>query len=131
VINLSTDKKTVFQEAFRVLKEGGRIMVSDLVLIKDLPKNIKESVKAYVGCLAGAVKKEEYLQHIKSAGFQDIKVMSQTNYPIEAMANGATAKAVMNDLSFKNVDSKDITDAVVSVKIHALKANNKGVGNEN
>jgi ubiquinone/menaquinone biosynthesis C-methylase UbiE len=131
VINLSTDKKAVFREAFRVLKEGGKLMVSDLVLIKDLPKNVKESVAAYVGCLAGAIKKEEYLEHIKSAGFQDIRIISQTNYPIEAMANDATAKAVMDDLSLKEKDLKNIVDAVVSVKIHAIKSNNKGVGDEN
>lgn len=131
VINLSTDKKAVFQEAFRVLKEGGRLMVSDLVLIKDLPKNIKESVEAYVGCLAGAVKKEEYLEHMKLAGFRDIRIISQTNYPIEAMANDATAKAIMNDLSLKEKNLKNIANAVVSVKIHAIKPNNRGTKNEN
>jgi len=64
VINLSPDKETVFKEAFRVLKTGGRLMVSDLVLAKELPKEIKDSVDAYVGCLAGAIKKAEYLGFI-------------------------------------------------------------------
>src|SRR5450756_2074298 len=52
VINLVPDKKAVFNDAFRVLKPGGRLMVSDIVLLKELPAAIKESVSAYVGCLA-------------------------------------------------------------------------------
>ena len=121
VINLSPDKISVFKEAFRVLKPGGRLMVSDLVLVKDLPEAIKKSIEAYVGCLAGAVKKEDYLAFIKEAGFKDIKVIGETNYPIEAMANDATAKAVMKDLSVKEADLKDIENSVVSIKIHAVK----------
>lgn len=121
VINLSPDKKSVFREAFRVLKPGGRLMVSDLVLVKDLPDAIKESIEAYVGCLAGAVKKEDYLVFIKEAGFKDIKIMGETNYPIEAMANDVTAKAVMKNFSTKEADLKDIENSVVSVKIYAIK----------
>ena len=102
VINLSPDKETVFKEAFRVLRPGGRLMVSDLVLTKDLPGNIKESVEAYVGCLAGAVKKEDYLRCIKEAGFGDIKIIDETDYPVEAMVD-------------------NIGDFVVSIKIHAVK----------
>jgi SAM-dependent methyltransferase len=85
VINLSPDKKSVFKEAFRVLKPKGRLMVSDLVLIKDLPDIIKKSVEAYVGCLAGAVMKKEYLNFIKTAGFQNIEVISESSYPVDAM----------------------------------------------
>jgi SAM-dependent methyltransferase len=65
VINLSPKKKRVFQEAFRVLRPGGRLMVSDIVLLKDLPEEIKNSVAAYVGCIAGATTKEEYLKAVK------------------------------------------------------------------
>lgn len=105
VINLSPDKETVFKEAYRVLKVGGRFMVSDLVLARDLPKEIKESAEAYVGCLAGAIKKEEYLCFIEQAGFQDIKVLSESNYPVDAM--------------FDNLESAG--DAIVSVKVAAVK----------
>jgi len=120
-INLSPNKQSVFKEAFRVLKSGGRLMVSDLVLVKDLPDAIKESIEAYVGCLAGAVKKEDYLAFIKDAGFKDIKVVDQTNYPIEAMANDATAQAVMKNFSAKDIDLTDIENSVASVKIYAVK----------
>ena len=105
VINLSPDKESVFKEANRVLKSGGRLMVSDLVLAKGLPKELKDSVEAYVGCLAGAIKKGEYLNLISLAGFQDIKVISESSYPVDAMFD-----------NFENAQ-----DAIVSVKISAKK----------
>lgn len=105
VINLSPDKEAVFKDAFRVLGSGGRLMVSDLVLAKDLPKEIKDSVEAYVGCLAGAILKDEYLDSIRIAGFQDIRVISESSYPVDAL--------------FDNL--KGAQDAVVSVKVSAMK----------
>jgi SAM-dependent methyltransferase len=105
VINLSPDKEAVFKEACRVLKAGGRLMVSDLVLAKELPKEIKDSVDAYVGCLAGAIKKDEYLKFITIAGFQEVKIISQSNYPVDAM--------------FDNL--KGAEGAVTSIKVSAVK----------
>jgi tRNA G26 N,N-dimethylase Trm1 len=69
-------------------------MVSDLVLRKELPAAVKKSVEAYVGCLAGAVLKADYLKYIKKAGFRNIKITGETPYPIEAMTNDAAARAV-------------------------------------
>ncbi len=106
VINLSPDKEAVFKEAYRVLKAGGRLMVSDLVLAKDLPDVIKESVEAYVGCISGAIKKDEYLGFIEQAGFQDIKIISESSYPVDAM--------------FENLESA--RDAIVSIKVSAVKS---------
>ena len=77
VINLSPDKEQVFKEAFRVLKPGGRLMVSDLVLQKELPKQVKESVEAYVGCIAGAILKNDYLYLINKAGFRDTTIVGE------------------------------------------------------
>ncbi|MFH1201646.1 MAG: arsenite methyltransferase [Candidatus Omnitrophota bacterium] len=105
VINLSPDKNKVFKEAFRVLKPGGRLMVSDLVLVKELSDAIKESVEAYVGCLAGAIKKDEYLKFIAMAGFKDVKVISESSYPVDAM--------------FDNLEGAQ--DAVASIKVSAVK----------
>ena len=105
VINLSPDKETVFKEGHRVLKSGGRLMVSDLVLAKDLPKEIKGSIEAYVGCLAGAIKKDEYLKLITMAGFNEVKVISESSYSVDAM--------------FDNLEFAQ--DAVVSIKVSALK----------
>ncbi|OGX19306.1 MAG: arsenite S-adenosylmethyltransferase [Omnitrophica WOR_2 bacterium RBG_13_44_8b] len=105
VINLSPDKEAVFKEGHRVLKSGGRLMVSDLVLSKDLPKEIKDSIEAYVGCLAGAIKKDEYLKLITMAGFKDVLVISESSYPVDAM--------------FDNLDGAK--DAVLSIKVSAVK----------
>ncbi len=105
VINLSPDKRAVFAEAFRVLKSGGRLMVSDLVLSKDLPATIKELVEGYVGCLAGAIKKEEYIDFINKAGFKNIKIVSESPYPVDALFD-----------SLKEADG-----AVVSIKVSAMK----------
>ena len=80
VINLSPDKAKVFKEAFRVLKPGGRIMVSDIVLTKELPDEIKNSSEAYAACVSGAVLKKEYLALIRSAGFDNIGIAKETSY---------------------------------------------------
>jgi len=80
-------------------------MVSDLVLSKDLPTEIKNSVEAYVGCLSGAIKKDEYLRFIEQVGFQDIKIISESSYPVDAM--------------FDNLEAAQ--DAIVSIKVSAVK----------
>jgi len=87
VINLSPDKQKVFKEAFRVLKQDGRLMVSDLVLRKELPNTIKKSIDAYIGCISGAVLKDKYLKFVKEAGFSQIKVIDETPYPAGEMAD--------------------------------------------
>ena len=83
VINLSNDKKRVFEEAFRVLKPGGRLMVSDIVLETELPKSLKNSSEAYCSCIAGAALKSDYLKFIQKANFQDIKVVGETTSYIQ------------------------------------------------
>lgn len=72
VINLSTDKLAVFREAFRVLKPGGKLMVSDIVLLKRLPEAVLESVESYVRCIAGAIMKDDYLDMIRQAGYRSL-----------------------------------------------------------
>lgn len=74
VINLSPDKRRVFDEAYRVLKPGGRLMVSDIVLDKELPESLRNSIEAYVSCVAGASPKSEYLDLIRASGFQNINI---------------------------------------------------------
>ena len=74
VINLSPDKPQVFREAYRVLRPGGRLAVSDIVTDGTLPERIKDNLSAWVGCLAGALDVKEYTAAIESAGFVDVKL---------------------------------------------------------
>jgi SAM-dependent methyltransferase len=80
VINLSPDKPQVFREAHRVLKPGGRMVVSDLVLVRSLTPEMQRSVDLYVGCVAGASLREEYLALAREAGFQQVEVLKETGY---------------------------------------------------
>ena len=121
VINLSPDKAQVFSEAFRVLKPGGTLMVSDIVLERDLPEAVLSSVTAYVGCLAGAVQKGVYLDLIRGAGFSEVEVIEETAYPIELMVNDPTAQAVLADLSLSRNELRTIGKSVQSVKVRAVK----------
>lgn len=77
VINLSPDKVRVFNEAYRVLKPGGRVMVSDIVLTRELAEDIRNSLAAYAGCVAGASLKEDYLATIARAGFESVEIVSE------------------------------------------------------
>jgi len=92
VINLSPDKGKVFNEAFRVLKPGGRLMVSDIVLLRELPEVIKNKAEFYVGCVSGATLKEEYLMLIEEAGFEEVKVIQEKPFPVEYLTNSPTVE---------------------------------------
>jgi SAM-dependent methyltransferase len=83
VINLSPDKERVFKEAYRVLKLGGRIMISDLVTEEKLPDEIKKNFDAWAGCVAGALEKNEYLEIIRKVGFKDVRIISESSYDID------------------------------------------------
>lgn len=86
VLNLSPDKAQVWREIARVLKKGGRVAVSDLALLKQLPREILEMVEALVGCVSGAVLVSETAEQMKAAGLKDIKLISKPQY-VEAMTN--------------------------------------------
>jgi arsenite methyltransferase len=83
VINLAPDKLKVFQESYRVLKPNGRLLVSDLVTLGELPENVRSSFDAWAGCIAGALEKGDYLTKISGAGFENVKVVSQKPYTID------------------------------------------------
>ena len=121
VINLSPDKVRVFDEAYRVLRPGGRLMVSDIVLLNKLPDFVRESVAAYVGCISGAILKKEYISAIEGRGFRKVKILDETPFPIDCMANDATAQAIIKEKKITAAEISDIEKSVVSVKVSAFK----------
>ena len=83
VINLSADKQQVLKEAFRVLKPGGRFAVSDVVVRGDVPPAIRRNIELWVGCVAGAMEEQEYIDKLQRAGFTDIGVEPWRIYKTE------------------------------------------------
>jgi len=123
VINLAPDKRRVFKEAFRVLKTGGRLMISDIVLLKELPDFKKSSIEAYIGCLSGALMRDEYIGAVKAAGFQEVRIMDETSFPIECMANDPTAKALIENLEVPLEKVEEVASSVISIKVYGVKPN--------
>ena len=121
VINLSPDKKKVFKEALRVLKPGGRLIVSDVVLLKELPDFIRNSVEAYVGCLSGALLKNDYINAIKEAGFREVNIVDEAFFPIECMANDPTAQALIDNSGISPEKLREVAHSVVSIKVYGEK----------
>lgn len=126
VINLSIDKKRVFQEALRALKPGGRLMVSDIVLLKEIPDFIRNSIEAYTGCISGAAMKDEYIDTIRMAGFQDVRIIDETPFHIECMANDPTVKTIIEKFKVSPEKLKEAASSVVSIKVYGVKPDEKG-----
>jgi arsenite methyltransferase len=80
VVNLVPDKAQVFRDAYRVLKPGGRLSVSDIVVLGEIPVQLRESAEAYVACLSGAILRDDYLRLIREAGFADVTVTSEQSF---------------------------------------------------
>jgi arsenite methyltransferase len=121
VINLSPDKKRVFQEAFRVLKPGGRLAVSDIVLLKELPKTIQNSVEAYVGCISGAIFKDTYLQLLREAGFIQVTVTNETSYELNVVINKPRTKALIKEAGITQEEFEKLGSYFVSIKVTGKK----------
>jgi len=113
VINLSNEKQKVFNEAFRVLKPGGKIIVSDIILTSKLPQKIIDSIDAYVGCIAGAVLKDEYLNYIEKAGFSNLEIKGESKLSAEYIKGFAD--------EFGITINENTESPVVSIKIEATK----------
>ncbi|MEE9439217.1 MAG: arsenite methyltransferase [Saprospiraceae bacterium] len=123
VINLSLNKGDVYKEAYRVLKAGGKLSISDIVLEKELPDFIKNSLEGHIACVSGAEKIETYLDYVKDAGFQDVKIESKSEFPIELMLADPQVIKIAKELNF-NLDSdeaKSIASSVTSISLSARK----------
>ena len=121
VINLSPDKRRVFAEAYRVLRPNGRLMVSDIVLLKELPAFVMNSLEAYVSCVSGAMIREEYLRTIENAGFKEVKIFNETTYPIDPASDTPSANAIFQNPKLRMEDIEDIKKSILSVKVNAIK----------
>ncbi|MEO0640206.1 MAG: methyltransferase domain-containing protein [Bacteroidota bacterium] len=120
MINLSLHKDKVYQEAFRVLKKGGKLSVSDIILEKELPDFVKHSLAGYMACISGAEKMEDYLRYIRDAGFTDINIASKSSFPLELMLADPQIAEQMN-VTLDSQEAKDMASRVVSVSITATK----------
>ncbi|MGD0451080.1 MAG: arsenite methyltransferase [Candidatus Bathyarchaeia archaeon] len=121
VINLAPNKKRVFEEAFRVLAPKGRLMVSDIVLLKELPESIQNNVEAYAGCISGAELKDKYLELMRKAGFKEVKVIEEKTYPLEYIISESTLKEAIKMANMTEEEVKEAANTVVSIKVSALK----------
>jgi arsenite methyltransferase len=101
VVNLSPDKPQVFREAYRALKPGGRMLVSDLVLLRPLGPELQKSVDLYVGCVAGASLKDDYLRLMREAGFSGVEIVNETPYTIgeDALPEGSPEREAFRSVS--------------------------------
>lgn len=124
VINLVPDKERAFAEAFRVLKPGGRLMVSDIVLLRHLPDSLKESIQAYIGCLSGASLKGEYLRSILEAGFESVVIVGETAFPVESVVYDPAVQATAKDIRPSPDEVEEAAASVRSIRVHALKGGN-------
>jgi arsenite methyltransferase len=116
VINLSGDKDRVFSEAYRVLKPGGRFAVSDVVVRGNVPSEIRESVLLWVGCIAGALQDDEYVNKLAKAGFEKIAIEPTRIYQIEDARRFLSEKGVDVDTIAWQVNGKFMSAFVRAIK---------------
>jgi arsenite methyltransferase len=141
VLNLAPDKPAVFREIARILKPGGRLAVSDIALKGELPEAVAQSMAAYVGCIAGAIRMEDYRAGLLAAGFEHVeivdsgsdlnaytKVENQSGCCSPAMAEGsgcssaaATDAATLHEELSDLLSKYDVNAAAASVKVYAIK----------
>jgi SAM-dependent methyltransferase len=121
VINLSPEKDRVFRESYRVLRPGGRLMVSDLVLTKDLPVELRDSITAYVGCVSGADLRGIYLERIRAVGFERVEVVDESTFPLDCIADEGTVEALLRETGLSKTDLETALEGVSSVKVSAFK----------
>jgi arsenite methyltransferase len=130
VINLSPDKDAVFHEAHRVLRPGGRLSVSDVVIDGDLPPAIRSRLDAWVSCLGGALDERVYLDKIRAAGFERVEVLSREYADVDDVASWDDVQVVVTGddsqeakelLAQAGLSPHDLATRVASIKVRAYK----------
>ncbi len=125
VINLSPDKEQVFKEAYRVLKEGGRLSVSDIVATKKLPQHIKEDMNLVSGCIGGAEYIEDLEEIIKNAGFKNIKLIPKSNSK-EIIKSWNFGEGIEDYVASYIIEAEKITYSETLVPSKSKILNNRG-----
>jgi SAM-dependent methyltransferase len=121
VINLVPDKLRAFHEMRRVLKPGGRIMISDIVLDGKIPDKISESIAAYAACISGALQKDEYLDAIKKAGLEDVAVISETRAPIDLWLSSVQESQIAEEFGVTLNEAQNAIASISSILVTAIK----------
>jgi arsenite methyltransferase len=116
VINLSSDKSRVLQEAFRVLRPGGRFAVSDVVTRGDIPAKIRASVLLWVGCVAGALDENEYREKLVSAGFGQIEIEPTRYYKAGEACDYLSTRGIDTDAIADQMEGKFFSAFIRAVK---------------
>jgi arsenite methyltransferase len=118
VINLSPNKDAVFGEVFRVLRPGGRMTVSDIVVDGDLPRSVRSRLDAWASCIAGALDESVYLDKIRAAGFEEVEVLSREVAAPEQVSEGKETQAQLDETGFS---SRELAGKIASVNVTARK----------
>jgi SAM-dependent methyltransferase len=118
VINLAPDKPIVFREAARVLRPGGRMVISDIILDGELPEVVKDDVEAYVGCIAGAMQRTAYFEAIAAAGFGNVELLKDQDY-LAMLGEDALPESLLGKMRENGLNMADLIGRVRSVTYRA------------
>jgi len=118
VINLSPDKDAVFGDAYRVLRPGGRMSVSDIVILGDLPPSVRDRLDAWAGCVAGALDESDYLGKIHAAGFEEVEILSHDYIRVSEVAEWDDVRALLSEAG---LSPRDLDHKIASIRVGARK----------
>jgi SAM-dependent methyltransferase len=121
VINLSPEKDRVFREAFRILRPGGRLMISDIVLERPLPPEMANDISAYTGCVAGASVRAEYFEQIERAGFRKVTIVREANVSGAYTSDEPASCDCGGQAATKTDELQAFLENVTSVHVEAVK----------